>query len=190
MTFIVGRKVDKEVRTDEVLLFHEDKVAPNIIYYGRTELFSALDSEPVWQIKRVVVDGTIRTTTYANSGKYNCVWDDRTTYFAPAPAPAPADVIVSRPSGLTVAGLTTTVSLNDSSWNALPAVALANRNQINIQNETAFDIKLRYDNTFVGYAGVTVASGSERQYAITDDIIIYAKMAPGGSGNITIEELA
>jgi hypothetical protein len=94
------------------------------------------------------------------------------------------------PSGLTIGGFITVVALNDSSWVALPPVPLTNRNQINIQNETSFDFKIRYDNTFVGYAGVTIASGSERQYAIKDTIIIYAKMSPGGSGSITVEELA
>lgn len=96
----------------------------------------------------------------------------------------------SRPTGLIIGGKITEVTLSDSSWTALPPVALAERNQLNIQNETAFNIKIRYENTEPSYKGVTIASGSERQYAISDSIIIFAKLEPGGSGAILVEELA
>lgn len=94
------------------------------------------------------------------------------------------------PSGLTVGGKITEVIVTDSAWAPLPAAAFANRNQLNIQNESAFNIKIRYDNVPAGYVGVTIASGSERQYAIKDTITIYAKFEPGGSGTIQVEELA
>jgi hypothetical protein len=187
----MGRKVDKEVRTDEVLLTKEDGVAYNINYFGRTEIILALDSEPVWQIKRVTTSAGIKKVEYANYGKYNLVWADRYSYFSPDPpaesAPPLGSVSIT---GLTIAGKITVVTLNDATWTALPAVPLANRNQINLQNESSFDFKLRYDNVFAGYAGVTIASGSERQYGIRDTIVVYAKWAPGGSGTITVEELS
>jgi hypothetical protein len=83
----VGRYVDHEVRADQTLLYKEDRVADNIIYYGRTEGFATADDEPLWQIKRVTIDGSIKTTTFGNDGKYNCQWDLRTTYFGAEPAP-------------------------------------------------------------------------------------------------------
>lgn len=187
----MGRKVDKEVRTDEVLLSKEDTVAYNIVYYGRTEIIGSADSDPVWQIKRVTSTGGLKKVEYANYGKYDQKWADRYTYFTPDPAPEPAPSLGTITiSGLTVAGKVTEVALNDTTWTALPAVAFAGRNQLNIQNNLTFDMKINYSAATVGYVGVTIASGSERQYAITPTIVMYGKLEPGGTGSITVEELA
>lgn len=187
----MGRKVDKEVRTDEVLLSKEDHVAYNIVYYGRTEIIGSADSDEVWQIKRITSTAGVKKVEYANHGKYNLKWSDRYSYFSPDPAPEPAPSLGTITiSGLTVAGRITEVPLNDSSWTALPAIALGARNQINIQNDLTFDMKLNYSAATVGYVGIKIASGSERQYAITPTIVLYGKLEPGGSGSITIEELA
>lgn len=94
-----------------------------------------------------------------------------------------------RPSGLTIGGLITEVTLNTATWTALPATALADRNAIAIQNISAVEIKLQYDNTVATYKGVVVPAGSERQYDITDEIVIYAK-SQAGNPIIIVEEIA
>lgn len=95
----------------------------------------------------------------------------------------------ARPAGLTVGGKITLVGVNAVTWTALPVSALLNRNALSIQNISGIDIKINYDNATVGYVGVTVASGSERFYSITDTILIYAKSA-SGTPTIQTEELA
>lgn len=92
--------------------------------------------------------------------------------------------------GLSRAGKITIVSINQTTWTALPASALAFRNAINIQNETAQKVKVNYDNTTVGFVGMTVfANGGERQYAITPAIVIYAK-SETSTIDINVEELS
>jgi hypothetical protein len=93
------------------------------------------------------------------------------------------------PSGLTVGGLITVVSINPTTWTALPATPLANRNAINIQNYNGQEIKLQYDNSTVGYSGVIIPINGERQYSITDDILLYAKSA-SSTIDIIVEEIA
>lgn len=93
------------------------------------------------------------------------------------------------PTGLKNGGLITEVTLSAASWTPLPATPLANRNAIAIQNISAVEIKLQYDATIIGYVGVVVPSGGERQYDITDAIVIYAK-ASAGAPIIVIEEIA
>jgi len=97
--------------------------------------------------------------------------------------------VTARPAGLTVGGLITQTTINSTVWTALPLTALANRNALSIQNISGTEIKINYDNTTVGYVGVTIATGSERFYSITDQIIIYAKAA-SGTPTIQTEELA
>lgn len=189
-----GRQVDIQRRTDEVLYFLKDKVAYNIAYYGRTEGFESETDEPVWQIKRVTLDALgLETTTFANHGKYNCVWDDRVGYFDAEPAPIddPGVVITGEitPHGLTIAGRITEVALDSTTWTPLPAVALTDRNAFSLQNRSGIEIKLQFNPLTVGYVGITVPDGYERAYDITDQIIIYAKAAMG-TPTITVEELA
>ena len=93
------------------------------------------------------------------------------------------------PSGLRVGGLITQVTLNAVTWTALPATPLVQRNAIAIQNISAVEIKLQYDPATVGYVGVVVPVGGERQYDITDTIIIYAK-ASAGAPIIVVEEIS
>lgn len=99
--------------------------------------------------------------------------------------------VEATPGGLRNSGLHTVVSINETTWTALPPTALINRNAIAIQNNANFDIKINYSASIVGYEGMTVRSGEERTYDIKDTIIIYAKSEPGsGSFNIDIEELS
>lgn len=93
------------------------------------------------------------------------------------------------PSGLFNEGKITEVSIDSTTWTALPATALVDRNHIGIQNQSGVDIKLNYDNTVVGYVGVLLANGNERHYDIQDNIIIYAKSA-SGTVTIVVEELS
>lgn len=97
--------------------------------------------------------------------------------------------VTARPAGLTVGGLISQTAINAVTWTALPVSALPNRNALSIQNISGTEIKINYDNTTVGYVGVTIATGSERFYSITDSIIIYAKAA-AGTPTIQTEELA
>lgn len=94
-----------------------------------------------------------------------------------------------RPAGLTIGGRISSVSLDTTNWTPLPAIPLANRNALSIQNISGVEIKLQYDDTTVGYVGVAVGPSNERFYSISDSIVIYAK-ASSGSPSILVEELA
>jgi hypothetical protein len=92
-------------------------------------------------------------------------------------------------SGLSIAGKITVVTLNDTTWVALPPTPLTDRNGLSIQNQSGKEIKLQYDNTTVGYVGPIVNPSSERFYDIKDTILIYGKCS-SGTCDIIIEELS
>ena len=94
-----------------------------------------------------------------------------------------------RPAGLTIGGRLTFVTLSAAGWTALPLSPLASRNAMSIQNVSGVDIKIDYLNTEPTYKGLTISSGNERFYSISDTIIIYAKAA-SGTPEILIEEIA
>lgn len=187
-------QVDHQVRTEEVFLKRQANFQPNVTYYGRTPLFTTLDSETKWQIWRVTYSGGLWEVKYANNGKYNCSWDDRASYFdAPPASQDPPGTTVTgtfTPSGLHNAGRISSVAIDDTSWTPLPATPLAGRNAISIQNRTGVQIALQYDPSTPGYFGVLMPDQFERQYDVTDAIVIYAKASPGNSGNVTVEELS
>jgi len=93
------------------------------------------------------------------------------------------------PSGLINGGLITEVTLNSSTWTALPATPLSDRNALAIQNYSGQDIKINYDNSAVGYVGVLIKNESERNYDVKDTIIIYAKSSTS-SCTVTVEEIS
>lgn len=95
------------------------------------------------------------------------------------------------PSGLKNGGKVTEVDIDDTTWTAIPGTALTLRNALSIQNRTGVECKINYDNAVVGYVGIVIPDAGERFYDITDDIVVYAKAAPG-SGTVTlfIEELS
>ena len=99
--------------------------------------------------------------------------------------------VEARPVGLNIGGKITVFTIDDTTWWPLPATALTQRNALSVQNTSGSTIKINYDNTTVGWVGVTINSGSERFYSISENVILYAKAAPA-SGTITIqtEELA
>ena len=87
----------------------------------------------------------------------------------------PQSTVISRNVGLTTGGKVTEVSINPTTWTALPSTALEDRNAVGVQNRTGQEIKVNYDPGVSGYVGMVVSNGSERTYDITDGIILYAK---------------
>lgn len=94
------------------------------------------------------------------------------------------------PSGLKNGGKVTEATLNSSTWTPLPLVALTDRNAIAIQNLSGFEIKVNYDDSVSAYEGMVIPDGGERQYDITDAIIIYGKAETGATPTVTVEELS
>lgn len=100
----------------------------------------------------------------------------------------PLDVTASF-SGLRIAGRVTIVTLNTTTWTALPAVPLANRNAIRIQNRSGVEFKLNYDPLEPEYVGVVIDGNWDEFKDITSTIVVYAK-ASSGTPQIAIEELS
>lgn len=96
------------------------------------------------------------------------------------------------PAGLSNGGRISLVEINENGWTPCPAVPLANRNGISLQNfETGANMLLQYDNTAPSTEGVNLVDNAERFYTITDSIIIYARTKPGGGTvNLIVEELS
>ena len=96
------------------------------------------------------------------------------------------------PAGLSNGGRISKVSINEASWTPVPAVPLANRNGLSLQNfETGANLLLQYDATADSTLGVNLVDNAERFYTITDAIIIYARTKPGGGTvDIICEELS
>ena len=93
-------------------------------------------------------------------------------------------------SGLTTGGLHTVVALNPTTWTPLPATPLAGRNAMAIQNQSGENIKLNFNGSAVGFVGMLVyPNGGERQYDISDTILIYGK-SESSSVFVTVEEIA
>lgn len=92
-------------------------------------------------------------------------------------------------SGLKTAGKMTEVTLNSSTWTALPPTALTARNAIGIQNYSGIEIKINYSSSVVGYVGIVIPDKSDRFYDITDAIIVYGKSV-SGTPTINVEELS
>lgn len=93
------------------------------------------------------------------------------------------------PSGLSIAGRITVVSIDNLTWTPLPPVALVNRNALAIQNTSGQEIIINYVNTNPGYVGVKIVNNGERGYDIKDTIIIYAKSSLSAC-TIQVEELS
>jgi hypothetical protein len=93
------------------------------------------------------------------------------------------------PSGLRNSGRLSFVTLNSTSWTALPATPLPDRNGISIQNQSNVEIRIQYENTDPLYRGVKLSPDAERFYDIKDTIIVYAKAA-SGTPEILVEEIS
>lgn len=91
-------------------------------------------------------------------------------------------------AGLKNGGRISFVSLNTTTWTALPPTALPLRNAISIQNRSSQTIWLAY--TPNPTAWIILPTNGERAYDITDAIPIYALATVAGTCVVTIEELS
>jgi len=189
---------ERLVRGEQIRLIKYDTPEVNIRYTGRSKSMRALDSDKLWQIQLEYKVGDVVVSTYALMGEFSCTWNDRASYF-PAPTPDAGNPLngtlsvsgTFTTSGLKIAGLITTVTINDATWTALPGTPLANRNAISVQNESAFQVRYNYNPLTVGYKGVRINADGERFLDVTESIILYAKASPGsGSVDLIIEELS
>jgi len=172
----------------------------NVIYIGVADDATTQTDEAKWQIERIFYDSSgEKYDEFASEGEFDQIWDDILS-ITDYPTDINTITLGSIPSttvtasGLSVKGKHTEVALNSATWTKLPTTALTGRNQINIQNNTAIDIKVNYeisdiDTEIPGYTGMLVASGLERLYAITDDIPIFGK-SESGTPTIDVEELS
>ncbi len=184
----------RQVRTDEIKLIKIDEPAANIRYIGRSLAFGASDSETVWQIQRQYKNGSILINTYANKGSFTASWTDRATYFTEA-IPDSTNAIDTEVSGaVSIAGQKnfgkfTEVTINSTTWTALPATALANRNSLTIQNQGSVAIKVNPSNVPGGYVGMVIHPSGDRSYNIGPSIVLYAKSS-SGSVTVGVEEFS
>lgn len=93
------------------------------------------------------------------------------------------------PSGLSIGGKVTEVTLSSTVWTALPATALTSRNGMGIQNESAVSIKVGFDPGETGFVGWTVLPNGEFFIDVSDVVVVYAK-AQSGTPTVTIMEVA
>lgn len=63
-------------------------VSSSVTYEALTTDSTALKSQTKWQIKRILTQGILIETRFANGGTFNQIWDDRATLF-PAIVPPP-----------------------------------------------------------------------------------------------------
>lgn len=194
--------VDRQRRSDEVFFFLEDRPSLNVLYLGRAAAFDTPFDRPAWQIKRIsrsTSEGGIQRIMWANDGKYNLKWSDRTTYFTSAGAGPPlfGQFGSSTPTGLTVAGLTTVVELTDGAWRPIPPTPMPNRNAMSIYNESGFEMRMRYTDTAAyngplpGDRGTKIIDGGEAHRDVTDQIVIYGRLEFGaGTQLIVVEEIS
>lgn len=177
----------------DVLYLREDHPQDNVWFYGATYNHNGLTSDAIWEIRRLerIPSGEL-ISKYANASSFTNIWDNRASYFpAPsAPVPVPEVNVGSfTPRGLNVSGRVTQVTLNATTWTALPATPLTNRNAMAVQNISTVEIRLNYAADIVGFQGMRLTGGQERQYDIRDTIVIYGK-ARTGTATINVEEIA
>ena len=193
----------KETRHQEIKLIKYDDPFSNIRYTGRSSSLRGLDSEPIWQIMREYKNCAtgITVETHANMGEFNCVWNDRTTYFPAAigdnscsiaPSVSVSGTISTTPSGLMNQGRHSFVTVNSTTWTALPASPLPDRNGVSIQNESGIAVRIRYvegigDLTWKGSR--IPGNYADRFYDVKDSIVLYA-MSESGSPTLIIEEIS
>jgi len=195
---------------NRVRLTKTDNVSPAITFYGWSLRQAAGDADPCWLIQRTSRDNAgIALSEWALEGTFTAAWSLRSTYFAapgsgtaalvhpvsifdlngnPFTPTNPLNVTASF-SGLRNGGKISVIPLNAASWTPVPAVPLSGRNALALQNRSGVEMKINYDNATVGYVGIVIPDGGERQYDVTDAIILYAKSA-AGTPNLVIEELS
>lgn len=95
--------------------------------------------------------------------------------------------INATPAGLRTAGKITEITVDSTSWTALPLSALTDRNGLGVQNVGNKQIKLNFDNTEPGYVGWIINSGGETFIDVTDAVVVYAKADSGNQLLIVME---
>ena len=183
----------RQVRTKEVKLVKTFEPAANIRYTGWSASQRANDSDKVWQILREYKVGEVLISEYALMGEYVCSWTDRATYFSEA-IPDDANPIGGVDGTVTISGQKnsgkfTEVTINSTTWTALPSTALANRNSLTIQNQGSVAIKVSPSNVPAGYVGMVIHPSGDRSYNIGPSIVLYAKSS-SGSVTVGVEEFS
>ena len=102
---------------------------------------------------------------------------------------APTDGLPVYPSGLRNGGKITLVILTSVNWTALPFTAFAARNALAVQNYSGQTVKINYSPLVSGFAGIIIPDQSERQYDITENIVLYGK-CESGSAEVIVEEIS
>ena len=93
------------------------------------------------------------------------------------------------PNGLRNGGRITQVTLNETTWTALPLTPLADRNALAIQNFSGKNIAINYSDQILNFTGIIIPDLAERSYNITETIVLYGK-SQKGSAVVTVEELS
>lgn len=87
-------------------------------------------------------------------------------------------------------GRVSIVSVPDDAWVPLPAVALAGRIALGIQNESGRDLEVKYVNTGVFGTGMLVESGDRIDYDLPEGVVLFGRLSANGPRDIRVEELA
>lgn len=137
----------------------------NVIYEGRSAHANPNTGDKVWQIKRIIRNGSTTITQYAvdntedskwhkNNVRTNCIWDDRATYFGP-------------------------ITLNDITLvDALVPAGISYSNSLNIKNAFGFSLQETWSGAPAA-SGVNIISvqcsvdGSAWDYMLDSDENIF-----------------
>jgi len=94
-------------------------------------------------------------------------------------------------TGLSIGGLLTVIALNPTTWTALPATPLANRNTLCLQNRSGEGMYINFitSDTGAAYKGWFVPNNGVQNLKITQDIILYGK-SETSNVSILVKELA
>jgi hypothetical protein len=94
-------------------------------------------------------------------------------------------------SGLTIGGLITQLSIDASAWYPAPTTALADRNNITVQNISGNGgvVLWNYSGSAPATEGFRIEDGGFKSVAITETIPVFLRML-SGSGTVTVDEVA
>lgn len=138
---------------DPILKMLREQVNSQLTYEGSARGTSALTSDPVWQIKRTLVQGNLTTVEYAGEGYFNQVWDSRASLF-----PSP---VFTNPASLNFDGTNERIALGDN-YTFGPSIAFSWSVWLKAQNlaaQRAFIAKVTSDANVYGYSFQHTATG-------------------------------
>jgi len=69
------------VRQEDIRLKKVDSSSASITFIGETRLQDASTSAAVWRLQQEIVNNNEVTTSFANDGRYDQIWDDRAIIF-------------------------------------------------------------------------------------------------------------